>query len=618
MRFRMAVILPTYVVMFVGCYATAFLLRWDFVFRPEIAQLFWSTIVTVVGVKLMACLLTGEWQRSYRYATFPDVFHVVVSATLAAAVLFVANYFLWIGPLPRSILLIDWVLTIPCSGLVRVAARLYTDIIRARLQRGGQQIYLRTLIVGTDREAVEILRTIRSTNRDYQVVGLVNETVGHSRTLIGGVPTYSLSESWGKLVSQLRAEMVLIPSSVTGERVRAIVAQSREHHFKTHVIPTVEEIVGGRYKLSVRDVTITDLLKREPARLDVDRIREFVESRRILVTGAAGSIGSELCRQVLRLKPDLLVLLDQSELGMFHMTQELEGAIDAGTSVRFAVADVADPAALRQAMAEHEPQTVFHAAAYKHVPLMEDNVRAAVRNNVLGTRNVVECAAESGVDRFVLISTDKAVRPTSVMGATKFLAEKYVQVLASESRMRCITVRFGNVLNSAGSVVPTFRRQIESGGPLTVTHPEIERYFMTIPEAVQLVLQASAVGSSGDLLVLEMGRPCRILDLAKDMIALSGLRYPEDIDIIFTGLRPGEKLTEELFYESEECSRKVHEKIFCANRDVPAAAVVRRQLAQLTATLDQSDAECDRLLWSIIEEHVFESEQPTLPMRRAA
>ncbi|MFQ5733974.1 MAG: polysaccharide biosynthesis protein [Planctomycetaceae bacterium] len=618
MRFRMAVIVPTYVAMFVGCYSASFLLRWDFVFVPEIARLFWSTIVTVVCVKLLACLLTGEWQRSYRYATFPDVFHVVGSATVAAAALFVANYFLWIGPLPRSVILIDWALTIPCSGLVRVAARVYTDVIRCRLQRGGEQMRLRTLIVGTDREAVEILRTIRATDRDYRVVGLVDETARNRRTLIGGVPTCPLDSGWGKLVAQLRAEMVLIPSSVAGERVRKIVAESRRHHFKTHVIPTVEEIVGGRYKLSVRDVTITDLLKREPARLDMDRIREFVADRRILVTGAAGSIGSELCRQILRLKPAQLVLLDRAELGMFHMTQELEGTIAAGTSVRFAVADVADPAALRRAMTEHKPQTVFHAAAYKHVPLMEDNVRAAVRNNVLGTRNVVECAAENGVERFVLISTDKAVQPTSVMGATKFLAEKCVQVLASESRMRCITVRFGNVLNSAGSVVPTFRRQIESGGPLTVTHPEIERYFMTIPEAVQLVLQASAVGSSGDLLVLEMGRPCRILDLAKDMIALSGLRYPDDIEIIFTGLRPGEKLTEELFYESEECSRKVHEKIFCANRDVPAAAVVRRQLAELTASLDQSDAECAGKLWSIVEEHVRENERPILSLRRAA
>ena len=594
------------------------LLRWDFSFRPELARLFWSTVVTVVCVKLIACLVTGEWRRSYRYATFPDVLNVVISSTLAAAALFLANHMLWIGPMPRSVILIDWALTIPCSGLVRIAARVYNDMIRAKLKRRSEGMRLRTLIVGSDREAVEILRAIRSTDRNYRVVGLVDDSAGHARTLIGGVPTYSLAEGWGKLVAQLGAEMVLIPSSVTGEQVREIVSQSRKHHFKTHVIPTVEEIVGGRYKLSVRDVTITDLLKREPADLDMDRICEFVEDRRILVTGAAGSIGSELCRQILRLKPAELVLVDQSELGMFHMTQELQPVVDDGTAVRFNVADVADATALRQVMAEFKPQTVFHAAAYKHVPLMEDNVRAAVRNNVLGTRNAAECAADAGVERFVLISTDKAVRPTSVMGATKFLAEKVVQVLASRSRMRCITVRFGNVLNSAGSVVPTFRQQIENGGPLTVTHPEIERYFMTIPEAVQLVLQASAVGSSGDLLVLEMGKPCRILDLAKDMIALSGLRYPQDVDIIFTGLRPGEKLTEELFYESEECSRKVHDKIFCANRDVPGAAVVRRQIAQLTTALDASDAECAGALWSIVEEHVVENDQPTLPLRRAA
>jgi len=618
MRYRMAVILPTYLGMFVGCYLTAYLLRFDFDFRPEIADVFLSTVATVVGIQLVTCFLTGEWQRSYRYATFPDVLYVAASATSAAAVLFVANHFRWFGPVPRSVILIDWALTIPCSGLIRAGTRIYTEFIRVRFRRTPSTSKQRALVVGTDRKAVEILRTAQLTDSAYQVVGLVDDRDRAGRALIAGVPTYSAEAGWGRLVAKLSVELVLIPSSVPGAKVREIVGESRLHGFKTHVIPSVQEIVGGRYKLDVRDVTISDLLRREPARLDMDRIRDYVEGRRILVTGAAGSIGSELCRQILRLKPAVLVLLDQSELGMFLMTQEFEGQVEEGTTIRFVIADVTDAASLRGTLQEHRPQTVFHAAAYKHVPLMEENVREAVRNNVFGTKTAVDCAAEEDVDRFVLISTDKAVRPSSVMGATKFLAEKYVQRVAARSSMRCITVRFGNVLNSAGSVVPTFRRQIKAGGPVTVTHPEIERYFMTIPEAVQLVLQAAAVGDSGDLLVLEMGKPCRIVDLAKDMISLSGLSYPEDIDIVYTGLRPGEKLTEELFYESEECSNKVHEKIFCANRRTPNAELLGRLLEELRHAAAGSEGACSDGLWSTVHRLNSEAAAETAPLRKAA
>ncbi len=354
------------------------------------------------------------------------------------------------------------------------------------------------------------------------------------------------------------------------------------------------------------------------------------DGRCVLVTGAAGSIGSEVCRQILRFRPTKLVMVDQSEYRMFLMTQELESARQAGGSqpnddqpvIRYVIADVTEEKSLRRVMHEHSPQTVFHAAAYKHVPLMEDNIREAVRNNVFGTRNVIDRAVESGVERFVLISTDKAVRPSSVMGATKLVAERYVHLVAERSHMRCITVRFGNVLNSAGSVVPTFRRQIESGGPVTVTHRDIERYFMTIPEAVQLVLQAGAVGASGDLLVLEMGNPCRIVDLAKDMIALSGLQYPDDIEIVYTGLRPGEKLTEELFYESEECSNKVHEKIFVAKRQRPSAELLENQLEELRSSIDQHEHDCGESLWAIVNRHVSESStlpgEAKIPLRKAA
>jgi FlaA1/EpsC-like NDP-sugar epimerase len=627
----MAVILPVYLAMFAFCYATAFLLRFEFDLEPDVVELMLSTAAVFIGVKLAMCFLTGEWRRSYRYPSLHDMLFAAASATGAAAVLYAANHFRLFGPIPRSVIVIDWALTIPCSGLIRTGARIYTEILFAKRPRNSSRTARRALVVGTDRDAVEILRKTQLTESGFLVVGMVETGPYRGRTLIGGVPTYPVSVGWGKLAAKLSAEMVLIPSSVPGDDVREIVRESREHGFKTHVIPSVEQIVGGRFKLDVRDVTISDLLRREPARLDMHRIRGFVENHRVLVTGAAGSIGSELCRQLLRLKPAELVLLDQSELGMFHMTQELDGVVDplrAGgpahpsgtgpeTAVRFVMADVTDEETLRRTMQEHRPQTIFHAAAYKHVPLMEDNVREAVRNNVFGTKTVVDCAAECGAQRFVLISTDKAVRPSSVMGATKFVAEKYVQTVAAGSRMRCITVRFGNVLNSAGSVVPTFRRQIKAGGPVTVTHPDMERYFMTIPEAVQLVLQAAAVGESGDLLVLEMGKPCKIVDLARDMIQLSGLKYPDDIDIAFTGLRPGEKLTEELFYETEACSRKVHEKIYSAARETPSAAVLARQLGELRDACTESEVTCRAALTAIVEHHTA-SGTTAAPLRKAA
>lgn len=639
MKYRLALILPAYVVVFAACYFVAYVLRFDFALTRDVQTLLLGTVTAYVGIKMIACHITGEWQRSYRYATLPDVLLVLNTAVAGSALAFAANHYELFGPIPRSVILIDCALSIPALGMVRIGARFYAEMIRTRFSAPADTSRQRALVFGTDREAVEIVRAAQLADCGYQVVGLIDDHANYSRTLIAGVPTYPLRRGWEKLASKLAADLVLIPGSLPGRRVREIVEESRRAGLKTQIIPSVQELVGGRYKLSVRDVTISDLLRREPARLDLELIRRCIENRRILVTGAAGSIGSELCRQILRLKPARLVLLDQSELAMFHMTQELSGTtssrnVNASAAkggvpvsaesggknevVRYVVGDVADEASLRRHLQEHAPQTVFHAAAYKHVPLMEDNVREAVRNNVFGTKTLAELSAQAGVERFVFISTDKAVRPSSVMGATKLLAETFVQTVAERSSMCCMTVRFGNVLNSAGSVVPTFRRQIERGGPITVTHPRIERFFMTIPEAVQLVLQAAAVGRTGDLLVLEMGRPCRIVDLAKDMISLSGLKYPDDVDIVFTGLRPGEKLTEELFYPTEERAEKVHEKIFCAQRPAPSAEFVERQLAELQRGLNASDAECARRLWSAVERHLQLAEAAEPPLRKAA
>jgi FlaA1/EpsC-like NDP-sugar epimerase len=324
------------------------------------------------------------------------------------------------------------------------------------------------------------------------------------------------------------------------------------------------------------------------------------------------------------LKPKTLVLVDQSEFGMFQIEQELVARKITDVELVYVISDVNDQVTLGRVFGEYLPDLVFHAAAYKHVPLMEHNVQIAIRNNVLGTKSIVDLADRFGVERFVMISTDKAVKPTSIMGSTKLIGEKYLQAVATKSQTRFITVRFGNVLNSAGSVVPTFRRQILEGGPITVTHPDMTRFFMTIPEAVQLVLQAGAIGNTGEVLILDMGDPVKIVDLARDMISLSGLRYPEDVDIVFTGLRPGEKMYEELFYGNEKSAKKIHEKIFCAEREPIQSSTVKRHILELERASRGTSAEARTAIQNVVATYVDEVESTPMirpiqaPIRKAA
>jgi FlaA1/EpsC-like NDP-sugar epimerase len=525
----------------------------------------------------------------------------------AAAVLLGLNALRIVGsnPLPRSVIIIDGLLQVLVYGMMRATPRWYREVLRPALSR---QPRLRTLIYGDGGEGVDILKALQASGREFEVIGFVTTSPRHFGR-IGGVPVHRPSAGWRQLVERLQAESVLVPSTVPGRTVRQIRSDCIGLNVNVHVIPAVEDITGGRCSLAARDVSVTELLRREPARLEADGIRHYLAGRRVLVTGAAGSIGSELCRALLAYEPAALVMVDQSELGIFTVEQEFRERADVATALCPVICDITKKRWLRAVLAEHRPHVVFHAAAYKHVPLMEKNVQAAVRNNVLGTKVVADLARAAGVERFVQVSTDKAVRPASVMGATKFLAERYIQAAAQNSRTRFITVRFGNVLNSTGSVIPTFRRQIATGGPVTVTHPEMRRFFMTIPEASQLVLQAGALGDSGDVFILEMGEPVRIVDLAMDMIRLSGRRYPDDVDIIFTGTRPGEKLNEELFYDSEDGAAKVHDKIVRAHRGRVDARELNADLRRLTSTLAGSPERTSRALWQIVARHVEQSER---------
>lgn len=599
MKHRLALIVPSYVLVYSLSYFVSYLLRFEFSIPEPYRAIFWRTLPFVLFVKVLACLARREWRRTYRYVTLRDVLSIGQGATLSAAMLYACNSMLFAGgAIPRSVIVIDWVLCILGEGLLRSGLRLADEVVRsAPLRRFDEEP---TIIYRSDPASIGILRAIEGAGRKYRIVGFVDDDIRRAGTFLAGRPVLVRQKGWAQMAAKLNARHVLIPSTVPGHTVRTILKEASKAGIKTHVFPSVDQIVDGCYKVKIREVTISDLLRREPAKLDLESIRDYIAGRRVLVTGAAGSIGSELCRQVAALSPEELVAVDQSELGIFNLKQELEIRPPAATRFFYILADVTDRGSLSRAITAHRPQLIFHAAAYKHVPLMESNPHEAIRNNVIGTRNVVDLAVERGVERFVLISTDKAVEPSSVMGATKFLAEKYVEATAAVSQTKLITVRFGNVLNSAGSVVPTFRRQIEAGGPVTVTHPQMRRYFMTIPEAVQLVLQAGAIGASGDVLILEMGTPVRIVDLAKDLIALSGLKYPDDIDIIFTGVRPGEKLSEQLFYETERGYRKVHEKIYCSSHKPQVSlADVRWNISRLEQSASKDADNVVRLLRKI-------------------
>ncbi|MDA0835487.1 MAG: nucleoside-diphosphate sugar epimerase/dehydratase [Planctomycetota bacterium] len=609
MKHRLVAVLPLYFALYCICYYCAFLLRFDF--EPSAGRIaqFWNTLPFVLLIKAMVCGMTGEWRRTLRYATLADMLWIIAGASLAVPCVYGLNSLeLFERQIPQSVIIIDTMLTILASGLLRTMIRYYEEILRPWWSISGNERRGReaTLIYGIDSTAINLYRAVKTAKNNFRTVGFVtDESRRHRKTLLAGVPVFSIRLGWKRLCKKLRVSHLLIPSTLSGKRIRQLLQYCSDSNVKAHVIPAVDEIVSGRYKLTIRDVNIADLLRREPADLDRVAIQGYVTGRRVLVTGAAGSIGSELCRQILDLNPAELIFVDQSEFGMFSIEQELK-EIDTSVRTHFVLADVVDENSMRRVMVKFRPELVFHAAAYKHVPLMEDHPQEAIRNNILGTKTVVDLADEFRVQRFVMISTDKAVRPTSIMGSSKLVAEKYLQAVSERSSTQFITVRFGNVLNSAGSVVPTFRRQIEAGGPITVTHPDMVRFFMTIPEAVQLVLQAGAIGTSGDVLILDMGEPVKIVDLAKDMIFLSGLKFPEDIDIVFTGMRPGEKLYEELFYSAEQGAVKVHDKIFCARREPISWDEIVHDMNVLKSVIYSPAPEARNVLTGIVDRFVAE------------
>ena len=576
--------------------ALAFLLRFDFVVLPPFRAHLLAGICVWVPIKIVIFHLFRLDRGWWRYASVQDLTRVAVANLAASALGCLA--LLWFAPpaFPRSIYFLDFLLCLGMTAGARLAVRVVFEF--SRLPNHGTN--KRTLIYGAGFAGVTLLREIdQNPTLSYEVIGFVDDDPSKTGRLIHRLKVFGSGAMLSSIVRSQAIEMVLIAlPSATGAQMTDVLKRCHEAGVTYRTVPGLAEVIEGNgLSTQIRDVAVEDLLGRNPVRLEEDQILAALQGRVVLVTGAAGSIGSELCRQIARFRPAGIVAFEIAESPLFELDREMRQAFPE-TPFYPEIGSIQNRARLDEVLRQYSPSIVYHAAAYKHVPMMEAHVFEAIENNVFGTYNVAMAAAEYGVDDFVMISSDKAVRPTNVMGASKRLAELLLLTLQNGGT-KYVAVRFGNVLGSNGSVIPIFKKQIAAGGPVTVTHPDMRRFFMTIPEACQLVLQAAVIGAGGQICVLEMGEPVKIVDLAKNLILLSGLRPDEDIKITFTGMRPGEKLYEELNTVFEDTEPTAHEKIriFVGN-GMPEDDMLT-WLAHLRAVCDSRDV--GRLLVTLKE-----------------
>ena len=561
----------------------------------------------MIILRLIIFWLFGVYRLVWRYISLGDLPRILAATAMGSGITIAARFLgppifelidIRLGPVianvPYGVLVIELVLTILGLVAVRSMWRMITEREK-RLHNqgelansGGQQ---RAMLIGAGDAGVMVAKELTA-NPDvgYRVVGFVDDDPNKHGTIIQGNRVVGGTDKLGRHAIELDAEVAIITmANVPAAAIRRIVDTAKAVDLKPLIIPGLYEILSGRIAITnIRAVDIEDLLGRAPVKLEEEAIGEFLTGKTVLVSGAGGSIGSEMCRQVCRYKPRLLVLLDQAENPLFHINRELNNTYPE-VSVEPQVGSVVDRVRMDSVMAHHRPDVVFHAAAHKHVPLMEQNPGEAIKNNIMGSRNMAELADKYDAAAFVMISTDKAVNPTSVMGASKRLAEMYIQALASASSTRFITVRFGNVLGSEGSVVPIFKEQIARGGPVMVTHPDMKRYFMTIPEASQLVLEAATMGEGGEIFILEMGEPISIVALARDLIKLSGFNPDEDIKIEFSGIRPGEKLYEEINLGEEHATKTRHPRIWIGQSQTADLEKLRARIDELVELVPKSE-----------------------------
>ncbi|HEU0337335.1 MAG TPA: nucleoside-diphosphate sugar epimerase/dehydratase [Gaiellaceae bacterium] len=578
--------------------AVAWWLAWKLRFDRGLPRYYdryleWDIVLLVVAIKLPVFAAAGFYNRWWRYISTRDMWGALRGCAFASVAVFLVFtlFELHRVRVPSGVWFIDLLLCLALVTGARLLAR--TLIERPRpgrfVARGKEAI-----VVGAgDAAQLVVKEMLRNPSLGYTPIGLVDDDPRKKNLRLHGVRVLGTTDDLAEVIRDRRPDEVLIavPTAPGGFRGR-IVDVARAEGVPVKTLPSLNELISGDFNLAgqLRPVEVEDVLGREPVDVDLDSIAGYVAGEVVLVTGAGGSIGAELCRQIARLGPTRLVLLDHAEPALFEIERELvdERGFHAAAAI---LGDVKDAAKMRQVFEKYRPGVVFHAAAYKHVPLMEANPLEAVRNNTLGTRTLADVTVEFGAKRFVLVSTDKAVNPKTVMGQSKALCEWLVEAYGGREEVatRFVAVRFGNVLGSSGSVIPIFRRQIAAGGPVTVTHPEMTRYFMTIPEAVQLVVQAGAIGESGHVYVLDMGEPIRIVDLAEKMIRLSGKEPGTDVTVVFVGARPGEKLHEELVGEGELVSPSSHAAIMLVTREPTDPAWLDAELAELARLVEAGE-----------------------------
>jgi len=603
-----------YIVFFLDALMAAFswyfahLLRFNFVMPTDNMYVIWRILPLVITTKLFCFYFFDLYEGMWRYTSLSDLIGILKGCSFASAIIILMILFIkGFSGFSRSVFIIDWVLTICLIAGVRLLIRVYFWVgagdESARIDGVGFLKSLlrnhnngrRLLIIGAGDCGEKICREIHDNpHLGYRVMGFLDDDPLKLNRRIHGIPVLGASEDTDYYARELNVKEILIAMpSLSSKEMRNIVSRCEGIGVPFKTVPGMGELINGKVTVkTIRDVSYRDLLGRDQVKLDDEQIGSYIKGKRVLITGAGGSIGSELCRQVCRYMPESIILFERAESPLYEIELELKDNFQY-IKIIPKLADILDPVKLEKVFEETRPQVVFHAAAYKHVPMLEHTPWEAINNNVIGTRNVSETAIKFNADRFVLVSTDKAVRPTNVMGASKRLAEMLVQAQngCRLSDTKFMMVRFGNVVGSVGSVVPLFKRQIEKGGPVTVTHPEMTRYFMTIPEACQLILQAGAMGIGGEIFILDMGVPIKIADMAEDLIRLSGFKPHEDIQIKYIGLRPGEKLKEELITEGEGIVETSHKKIMVLKGQACDVGILNGKLERLMDLVVKQDGE---------------------------
>ncbi|HOJ52808.1 MAG TPA: nucleoside-diphosphate sugar epimerase/dehydratase [Syntrophales bacterium] len=602
-------------VLLVGAHMGAYLIRFEGQISPFYLTFIQETLPWIVVIKIIFLAWTGLYRGIWRYTGVVDLQNIVKGTTLASVgmviILILAYRF---ASFPRSVLILDWILSVFFIGGIRFAYRIYVNKelnIAFPWQAVKNPSPKRLLIIGAGAAGEKVIRELKENpSLDLEPIGFLDDSSEKHGKTIHGVRVLGGIDEIQEFTSFFDEILIAIPSA-KGAQMRRIVEICESTGKKFRTLPSIGELINGRISVNaIREVSLVDLLGREEIVLDQKRIRQFIEGKRVLITGAGGSIGSDLVHQVMNFKPAAMGLLDFSEYNLYRIDLECRRE-NTGIEIHPFLSDIRQAETVERIFYIFKPHIVFHAAAYKHVPIQEMHPREAIYTNVLGTMNVADAAAQHGTDSFILVSTDKAVRPTNVMGATKRIAEMIIQSMNGKNGTRFMAVRFGNVIGSSGSVIPLFQEQIARGGPVTVTHPEITRFFMSIPEATQLILQAGSMGEGGEIFILDMGRPVRILDIARDLIRLNGLVPDKDIAIQFIGLRPGEKLYEELITEGEGISPTSHPKVFVLRGPAPDYATLSSLISDLLNTARTFDDDLLRTqIATLVPEYEITNHQP--------